>query len=166
MRPASHELRLPSRRDDVTLKWEDDAADAIARVTAMREAPDLILFDRLLARGAEGELIDRIRSRARLHDVPIVLYTVNGSDSAEASPLEDVIHHQRDETELDQTRAAIIRLMAEGEKDEAISRRLSISVRTCRRHIADYMVQVGATSRFQAGVIAARAGHTDSPLPG
>jgi DNA-binding CsgD family transcriptional regulator len=85
---------------------------------------------------------------------------------AEASPLEDVIHHQRDETELDHTRAAILRLMAEGEKDEAISRRLSISVRTCRRHIADYMAQVGATSRFQAGVIAARAGHTDSPASG
>ncbi len=83
---------------------------------------------------------------------------------ADAEPLEDVIdnpHH--DDTELDQTRAAILRLMAEGEKDEAISRRLSISVRTCRRHIADYMAQVGATSRFQAGVIAARAGHTDTP---
>jgi DNA-binding CsgD family transcriptional regulator len=84
---------------------------------------------------------------------------------SEASPLEDVIHHQRDDTELDQTRAAILRLMAEGEKDEAISRRLSISVRTCRRHIADYMTQVGATSRFQAGVIASRAGHTDGPAP-
>ena len=84
---------------------------------------------------------------------------------AEAAPLEDVIHHQRDETELDATRAAILRLMAEGEKDEAISRRLSISVRTCRRHIADYMTQVGATSRFQAGVIASRAGHIDSPVP-
>jgi DNA-binding CsgD family transcriptional regulator len=85
---------------------------------------------------------------------------------AEASPLEDVIHHQRDETELDHTQTAILRLMAEGEKDEAISRRLSISVRTCRRHIADYMAQVGATSRFQAGVIAARAGHTDTPTAG
>jgi DNA-binding CsgD family transcriptional regulator len=84
---------------------------------------------------------------------------------SEASPLEDVIHHHRDDTELDQTRAAILRLMAEGEKDEAISRRLSISVRTCRRHIADYMTQVGATSRFQAGVIASRAGHTDGPAP-
>lgn len=84
---------------------------------------------------------------------------------SEASPLEDVIHHQRDEAELDHTRAAILRLMAEGEKDEAISRRLSISVRTCRRHIADYMAQVGATSRFQAGVIAARSGHTDTSTP-
>jgi DNA-binding CsgD family transcriptional regulator len=83
---------------------------------------------------------------------------------AEAAPLEEVINKQsQDDTEIDQTRAAILRLMAEGEKDEAISRRLSISVRTCRRHIADYMAQVGATSRFQAGVIAARAGHTDAP---
>jgi DNA-binding CsgD family transcriptional regulator len=81
---------------------------------------------------------------------------------AEAAPFEDVINRQQDETEFDQTLSAILRLMAEGEKDEAISRRLSISVRTCRRHIADYMAQVGATSRFQAGVIAARSGHAES----
>ena len=85
---------------------------------------------------------------------------------AESQPLEDALSRQHDAAELDQTRAAILRLMAEGEKDEAISRRLSISVRTCRRQIADYMSQVGATSRFQAGVIAARAGHLDVSGPG
>ena len=84
---------------------------------------------------------------------------------AESQPLEDALSRQTDAAELDQTRAAILRLMAEGEKDEAISRRLSISVRTCRRQIADYMAQVGATSRFQAGVIAARAGHLDISGP-
>ena len=57
--------------------------------------------------------------------------------------------------DVDATRQAILGLLADGEKDEAIARRLSISVRTCRRHIAEYMAQVGATSRFQAGVIAA-----------
>jgi DNA-binding CsgD family transcriptional regulator len=82
---------------------------------------------------------------------------------AEAQPLEDALSRGQEDTELDQTRTAILRLMAEGEKDEAISRRLSISVRTCRRQIADYMAQVGASSRFQAGVIAARAGHLDIP---
>jgi DNA-binding CsgD family transcriptional regulator len=85
---------------------------------------------------------------------------------AESVPLEDALSRQGDTAELDQTRAAILRLMAEGEKDEAISRRLSISVRTCRRQIADYMAQVGATSRFQAGVIAARNGHLDITGPG
>jgi DNA-binding CsgD family transcriptional regulator len=84
---------------------------------------------------------------------------------AEASPLDEVLDHQHAEPEVDETRLAILRLMADGEKDEAISRRLSISVRTCRRHIADYMAQVGATSRFQAGVIASRNGHLDIPPP-
>jgi len=82
---------------------------------------------------------------------------------AEASPLDELLEHQHPEPEVDETRLAILRLMADGEKDEAISRRLSISVRTCRRHIADYMAQVGATSRFQAGVIASRNGHLDLP---
>lgn len=82
---------------------------------------------------------------------------------AEATPLEEVIATGSDDAKLDQTRAAILRLLAEGEKDEAIARRLSVSVRTCRRHIADYMGQVGASSRFQAGVIAARSGHTEGP---
>jgi len=62
---------------------------------------------------------------------------------------------------LNQTSEMILKLMAQGEKDEAISRRLCISVRTCRRHIAEYMTQVGATSRFQAGVIAAGNGHLE-----
>lgn len=82
---------------------------------------------------------------------------------AEGSPLDELLDRQTPEPEIDETRVAILRLMAEGEKDEAISRRLSISVRTCRRHIADYMAQVGATSRFQAGVIASRNGHLDLP---
>jgi DNA-binding CsgD family transcriptional regulator/DNA-binding transcriptional ArsR family regulator len=86
---------------------------------------------------------------------------------AEASPLDEMLHQERQpDPELDQTRVAILRLMADGEKDEAISRRLSISVRTCRRHIADYMAQAGATSRFQAGVIASRNGHLDLPTIG
>lgn len=96
-----------------------------------------------------------------VHEPNIVSWVIATFEQlwAEAQPLEDVMSRQGGSAELDQTRAAILRLMAEGEKDEAISRRLSISVRTCRRQIADYMAQVGATSRFQAGVIAARSGH-------
>ncbi|GAA4839303.1 hypothetical protein GCM10023235_13280 [Kitasatospora terrestris] len=45
----------------------------------------------------------------------------------------------------------IIRRLAEGEKDEAIARSLNVSLRTCRRHIADIMSATDAVSRFQAG---------------
>ncbi len=80
---------------------------------------------------------------------------------AEAIPIDEVIGGTQADPDVDRTRSAILRLLAEGEKDEAISRRLAISVRTTRRHIAEYMTQVGASSRFQAGVIAAKTGHLE-----
>ncbi|MFE4972625.1 hypothetical protein ACFRAR_10935 [Kitasatospora sp. NPDC056651] len=45
----------------------------------------------------------------------------------------------------------IIRRLAGGEKDETIARSLNVSLRTCRRHIADIMSATDAVSRFQAG---------------
>ncbi|MFI9236664.1 LuxR C-terminal-related transcriptional regulator [Streptomyces sp. NPDC053079] len=54
----------------------------------------------------------------------------------------------------------IVRLLAAGLKDESIARRLGMSLRTTRRHIADIMETLGAESRFQAGILAARAGLT------
>ncbi|WP_441249953.1 LuxR C-terminal-related transcriptional regulator [Kitasatospora sp. McL0602] len=48
---------------------------------------------------------------------------------------------------------AIVRLLAEGLKDEVIARRLGMSIRTCRKHIAEIMDQLGATSRFQLGYL-------------
>ncbi|MDF3299494.1 helix-turn-helix transcriptional regulator [Streptomyces tropicalis] len=57
----------------------------------------------------------------------------------------------------------IIRLLAAGLKDEAIARRLGMSLRTARRHIADIMEELGAGSRFQAGVAAAVRGLLDDP---
>jgi DNA-binding CsgD family transcriptional regulator len=104
---------------------------------------------------------------AVVHEPNVIAWVVATFEQlwAEAQTLEDALSRQQDGAEMDQTRAAILRLMAEGEKDEAISRRLSVSVRTCRRQIADYMAQVGATSRFQAGVIASRSGHLDVSGP-
>ncbi|MFE4826457.1 LuxR C-terminal-related transcriptional regulator [Streptomyces sp. NPDC056672] len=52
----------------------------------------------------------------------------------------------------------ILRLLVNGAKDEAIARQLGISLRTCRRHIAELMERVGAESRFQAGWLAAETG--------
>lgn len=47
---------------------------------------------------------------------------------------------------------SIIRLLAQGFKDDVVARRLGISVRTCRRHIKEIMNELNASSRFQAGV--------------
>ncbi|MGW4894284.1 LuxR C-terminal-related transcriptional regulator [Kitasatospora sp. NPDC004240] len=51
----------------------------------------------------------------------------------------------------DDLRGAIVRLLSEGMTDASIAARLGMSVRTCRRHIADLMTELNAQSRFQAG---------------
>jgi DNA-binding CsgD family transcriptional regulator/DNA-binding Lrp family transcriptional regulator len=48
--------------------------------------------------------------------------------------------------------------LAGGAKDEQIARALDLSVRTVRRRVSDVMDELGATSRFQAGVEAVRRG--------
>lgn len=65
---------------------------------------------------------------------------------------------------IDALTKSIVHLMAMGHKDEMVARRLGISVRTCRRHIAKIMDEQGAISRFQAGVVLTRAGLVDEPF--
>ena len=55
-------------------------------------------------------------------------------------------------------RRALVRMLAEGVKDEIIARKLGVSLRTCRRHVAEILDGLGADSRFQGGVLAERAG--------
>ncbi|MDT0267329.1 helix-turn-helix transcriptional regulator [Streptomyces sp. DSM 44915] len=55
----------------------------------------------------------------------------------------------------DDLRQSLARMMAQGLTDEVVARRLGMSVRTCRRHIAGLLRELDAVSRFQAGVRAA-----------
>jgi len=57
-------------------------------------------------------------------------------------------------SEADRVKLAILRLLAQGHKDEVVARRLNLGVRTCRRHIAEITASLGASSRFQAGFVA------------
>ncbi|OKI91957.1 hypothetical protein AMK18_32275 [Streptomyces sp. CB01249] len=63
----------------------------------------------------------------------------------------------------DDLKRSIVRLMAQGHKDEVVARRLGMSVRTCRRYISQIMEELESTSRFQAGVSAAASGMLDDP---
>ena len=60
-----------------------------------------------------------------------------------------------------EVKASILTLLANGLKDDVIAKRMGLSVRACRGHVADLMHTFGARSRFQAGVIAARLGLLD-----
>ena len=52
-------------------------------------------------------------------------------------------------------RGSLLRQLAAGAKDEQIARTLGLSLRTVRRRVADLMIELGADTRFQAGVEAA-----------
>jgi DNA-binding CsgD family transcriptional regulator len=52
----------------------------------------------------------------------------------------------------------VLRLAAQGMCDESIARQLGVSVRTVRARFADAMSELGAQTRFHAGVEAARRG--------
>lgn len=52
----------------------------------------------------------------------------------------------------------VLRLLAAGLTDAAIARKLEVSERTVRRLVAELIADLGAESRFQAGVHAARLG--------
>ncbi|UQN14993.1 helix-turn-helix transcriptional regulator [Gulosibacter sp. ACHW.36C] len=63
-----------------------------------------------------------------------------------------------DAVKLSATQQAILEGLSIGMTDEALASRLQMSVRTCRRHISQLFEILGADSRFQAGVLAARRG--------
>ncbi|MFD4577744.1 LuxR C-terminal-related transcriptional regulator [Streptomyces sp. NPDC086091] len=68
-----------------------------------------------------------------------------------------------DEPAQSELHHVIVRLLSEGARDETIARRLGVSLRTCRRHIADIFRDMGAKSRFQAGYLVGRRGGPTAP---
>ncbi|MET9553584.1 LuxR C-terminal-related transcriptional regulator [Streptomyces sp. NPDC006645] len=59
----------------------------------------------------------------------------------------------------------IARLLVEGTSDEAVARRMGISVRTCRSHIAKLMTALNASSRTHLGALLVRSGLLDAETP-
>jgi DNA-binding CsgD family transcriptional regulator len=69
----------------------------------------------------------------------------------------------RDPHGLSNQERAILDLLGQGLTDDAVARRLEVSVRTCRRVIAELMERLAAQSRFQAGALAQAGGWLDHP---
>lgn len=79
----------------------------------------------------------------------------------EARPLGSSVT-PRDPHGLSTQEQAVVNLLAEGNTDETIARKLGVSVRTARRITADLSRRLGARSRFQAGVLATALGWIDT----
>jgi DNA-binding CsgD family transcriptional regulator len=116
-------------------------------VRAVAQVPlDLVVVDRRIAvlpLGADGAVVVAAPDAvAALHDLFEATWERGVGPGSAITPEE----------------REILVLVASGLKDEVVARRLGLSLRTLRRRIARVMDVLGADTRFQAGVLAARRG--------
>jgi len=136
---ASAEIRL-GRTPDAAILLADDSA--VVACTA--EHSPVRVTEALLVR-----LLRDFADLAWREAAPLTWRTSQAGEQLSpdhAPPQVQYVQHQ------------ILRLLVDGAKDETIARHLGMSVRTCRRHIADIMAKLGSVSRFQAGANAVRCG--------
>lgn len=86
-------------------------------------------------------------------------------DHAWASSLELGAPRPRDQKGLTAQEREILRLLADGNTDAVVARKLGISVRTAQRLVTDLASRLGARSRFQIGIRASEAGWLTSDEP-
>lgn len=78
-----------------------------------------------------------------------------------ASPYGDDVVPERGGDGLSEQQRAALQMLASGMKDEKIARSLGVSLRTVSRMLSELMQELGASSRFEAGVRAVRLGWLD-----
>jgi ATP/maltotriose-dependent transcriptional regulator MalT len=126
--------------------------------TAPVVPPRMILVDRssaMLALDPANESVDAVV----VHEPGVLssLCSLFDQNWGNATPLED--GHARDlDTGLSSEEIEILRLLAQGLTDEAVGKRLGVSLRTVSRRMDDLMSRLGASSRFEAGLRAKESG--------
>jgi DNA-binding CsgD family transcriptional regulator len=121
--------------------------------------PELMLVDDRVALvrapGGQPGLVTR---------APAILRTLHGMFHGaweSARPVAD--QWRRTDLCHDELTRQILGCLGAGYKDDTAARKLGLSVRTYRRYVAELMREIGAMSRFQAGVRAAELGLVAPP---
>jgi DNA-binding CsgD family transcriptional regulator len=149
--------------------------------SACGDAPTVGHLDWLAARGARIRTAATLPMRLIIFDRRTALVPINPEDSSQGA----LVLHGRGLVEalyalfeqiwqsatphgaaqgadpatgLTSQARAVLSLLAQGNTDEVVARKLGVSVRTSRRITAELLAQLGARSRFQAGVIAGERG--------
>lgn len=78
-----------------------------------------------------------------------------------ATPYGEVVNSEAGGDGLTEQQRAALHMLASGMKDEKIARSMGVSLRTVSRMLSELMAELGASSRFEAGVRAARLGWLD-----
>ncbi|MET4921021.1 helix-turn-helix transcriptional regulator [Streptomyces sp. PSRA5] len=131
--------------------------DRIEVRTVEQTIERLIIIDRemaLIPANAERTTALEIRHPA------LVTYLVQMYDVlwAHGTPLTEHLTPTSARTPVTPVQRGIARLLAEGTSDEMVARKMGISVRTCRSHIAKLMQALNASSRTHLGILLVHSG--------
>jgi sugar-specific transcriptional regulator TrmB/DNA-binding CsgD family transcriptional regulator len=144
-------------------RYDTEVRDCVGQIlesggevrTTATSLPALIVFDRSVAVLMDGEDTGEDTGRAHLvKHAALVEFIVHMVVSAWATSVvfqSTGGNNRIPESLTQETKTAIVQLLAAGYKDEVVARRLGIGVRTCRKYIAEMFGDLGAQSRFQAG---------------
>ncbi|WP_411079544.1 helix-turn-helix transcriptional regulator [Streptomyces sp. cmx-18-6] len=123
--------------------------------TMEQTAERLFIFDRVafIPTTPERDVALRIAHPA------LVRYLTHVYDVlwAGATPFGEPLQTSLPDAPVTAVQHSIARLLTEGHVDDVIARKMGISVRTCRSHIAKLMHTLGATSRTHLGALLVRS---------
>ncbi|MFV0132628.1 hypothetical protein ACLGIH_05150 [Streptomyces sp. HMX87] len=153
-------------------RYDAEVRDCVERISASggevrttaAPLPALIVFDRSVAflldgdgdgdgdgGGGGGEKVCRAHMVKHQALVGFIVHTVVSAWATSTAFQRTGGKNRIPESLTQETKTAIVQLLAAGYKDEVVARRLGIGVRTCRKYIAELFGDLGAHSRFQAG---------------
>ncbi|MFC8080194.1 LuxR C-terminal-related transcriptional regulator [Streptomyces sp. NPDC057307] len=132
-------------------------ADRLEIRTVEQTVERLIIIDRemaLIPADADRTTALEIRHPA------LVTYLVQVYDVlwTHGTPLTEHLPATSARTPVTPVQRSIARLLAEGTSDEMVARKMGISVRTCRSHIAKLMQALNASSRTHLGALIIQSG--------
>ncbi len=152
-----HLYQHPVRYSPRFTQYLDQLPPGHLEVRTMEQAIDrLIVFDRRVAYipaapGDDGAL--------QICHPALVRYLVHVYEVlwAQATPYNEPLPTTTPGAPVTAVQHSIARLLTEGHVDDVIARKMGISVRTCRSHIAKLMHTLGATSRTHLGALLVRS---------
>ncbi|MEU1945208.1 hypothetical protein ABZ554_22915 [Streptomyces sp. NPDC020125] len=140
-------------------RYDADVRDCVDRIletggearTTAASLPALIVFDRHVAFLLDDEDTGKAHMVKHTALVEFIVHMVVSTWATSVVFQPTGGNNRIPESLTQETKTAIVQLLAAGYKDEVVARRLGIGVRTCRKYIAEMFGDLGAQSRFQAG---------------
>ncbi|MEU6401527.1 helix-turn-helix transcriptional regulator [Streptomyces sp. NPDC046985] len=137
-----------ARRDRPTRAYVEKSREKGAEVRTLSDLPPrFISFDRTIAFLAQSDGTDG----ATVVTQPLVVRFLCGVFDTAWTHATPFPAGGSNGVLTEDIQRSIVRMLADGMRDDMIARRLAISLRTCRKHISEIMQRFDSETRFQAG---------------